>query len=152
MSDHTEALQVDFDRDIIRYEDLLERIWKAHDPTRRHFSRQYMAAIWTHDDDQLAVARETGDRAAAGELVTRIDPIERFYRAEDYHQKYRLRKERDLTAALIARYGSDRAMVDSTEAARLNGHLRGYPLAEQDRELLRGTLGADEGRVAVVSR
>ena len=49
-----------------------------------------------------------------------------FWRAEGYHQKYRLRHQRELQSALLAHFGSDRALVDSTEAARINGLLGGY--------------------------
>ena len=129
MGDHTESLQVDFDPRALSYEALLERVWSSHDPTRKSYSRQYMAAVFCHDDAQLEMARRTGERAArarGGELRTRVDPLGTFTRAEDYHQKYRLRREHRVTDELVERFGSDRAMVDSTAAARLNGLLRGF--------------------------
>ena len=129
MGDHTEALQIDYDPSVLDYDTLLDMVWSAHDPTRAGFSIQYRAAIWCTSDEQLALARQSGERAArarGGSLATAVEPFERFYRAEDYHQKYRLRRERALLAELIERYGSDRAMVDSTAAARLNGLLSGY--------------------------
>ena len=129
LADHTEALQVDFDPDVLSFADVMALVFKGHDPTRGHFSRQYMAGVWCADDTQLEIALRAGNdaaREAGGKLVTVVEPLDRFYRAEDYHQKHRLRRERDLTAELVARYGSDRAMVDSTAAARINGWLRGY--------------------------
>ena len=48
----------------------------------------------------------------------------RFYRAEDYHQKYYLRHDRTLMAEL-ASY-SPQAFVDSTVAARLNAYCAGH--------------------------
>ncbi len=129
MGNHTEALQIDYDPAVLDYSQILDMVWSAHAPTQAAFSTQYRAAIWCHDKEQLALARASGERAAAakrGSLTTAIEPFERFYRAEDYHQKYRLRRERALVAELMARYGSDRAMVDSTAAARLNGLLSGY--------------------------
>jgi len=129
MGDHTEALQIDFDPRALSYEALLARIWAGHDPTRSRGSVQYRAAIWTHDERQAEIARRTGEAAAAaagGVLCTAIEPLTRFYRAEDYHQKYSLRRVRALEEELLARLGSDRAMVDSTVAARINALLRGY--------------------------
>lgn len=52
--------------------------------------------------------------------------MRRFYRAEAYHQKYRLRSRRDLMDEFRARFGTDQALVDSTAAARVNGWLDGY--------------------------
>ena len=129
LADHTEALQIDFDPDRISYPDLIERFWRAHDPTRRAWSRQYMAAVWCHDDTQRAAATELGERAAherEAPLQTLIADAGPFHRAEDYHQKYRLRREVALVAELVDRYGSDRAMVDSTAAARINGYIGGH--------------------------
>lgn len=129
MGDHTEALQIDFDPEVLSYDDLLAIIWSAHDPTKPSYSTQYRAAIWADGDGQMAAARHSGERAAAarrGALATAIEPLGPFHRAEDYHQKYRLRRQQTIVAELVARYGSDRAMVDSTAAARLNGMLSGH--------------------------
>jgi methionine-S-sulfoxide reductase len=129
IGDHTEALQVDFDPQVITYEELLDHVWSAHDPTRARASTQYRAAVWCHDENQLAIARRAGARAAAGrsgELATPVLMAGPFYRAEDYHQKYRLRHDRLLLDELRQRYGSDRAMVDATAAARVNGLLSGW--------------------------
>ena len=126
---------MDFDPQLIDYATLLEMVWDSHDPTRPQRRSQYMAAIWCEGERQLELARASGERAAhqhGGALSTRIEPLERFHRAEDYHQKYRLRRDPELLGELVERYGTDRAMVDSTAAARINGLLRGYG----DRELV----------------
>ena len=143
MGDHTEALQVDFDPRVLSYEALLDRLWRSHDPTRSRGSVQYRAAIWVHDETQRAIATATGEaaaRARSGSLMTAIEPLGVFTRAEDYHQKWSLRKAKTVTLELVERFGSDRAMVDSTEAARANGLLRGYGELER---LVR-TLGLSE--------
>ncbi len=128
IGDHAEALQIDFDPSVISYAKLLELFWASHDPTRGHFSTQYLSAVYCADDDQRVLAESTGEAAAAreGELKTLVVPLERFYRAEDYHQKYRLRRHPDLVAELIGRFKTDQGMVDSTVAARLNGFLGGH--------------------------
>lgn len=54
-------------------------------------------------------------------VVTRIVPLDRFYLAEDYHQKYRLKSDRLLSAEISAHYPREADITDSTVAARLNG-------------------------------
>jgi peptide-methionine (S)-S-oxide reductase len=128
LGDHTEALQIDFDPEVIAVEDLLDRFWQAHDATRPPWNTQYRAAFWYADERQRELALEQGARAAhgrGGSLSTAIEPLAAFYRAEDYHQKYRLRRSQAIACELLARYGSDRAMVDATASARLNGWLGG---------------------------
>jgi len=59
-------------------------------------------------------------------LATRIEPLKRFWNAEDYHQKYYLRNERALAADFRAMFGADEAAFqESTAAARVNGYVAG---------------------------
>lgn len=150
LGDHTEALQVDFDPQRLSYEALLEHVWSGHDPTRARASTQYRSAVWCHSERQLDIARRTGLEAARrrdGSLATPVLPAGPFYRAEDYHQKYRLRHERVLLDELRARYGSDRAMVDATASARINGLLSGWSRRQRLDELL-PLLGLSEAGAA----
>lgn len=93
MGDHTETVQIDFDPETISYEELLEVFWASHRPTVPPASRQYASIIFTHGEEQrrLAEASKARLEAAVGRLYTDIVPLERFYLAEDYHQKYYLR-------------------------------------------------------------
>ena len=104
LGDHSEAIQIDFDPEKIGYADLLEIFWKAHKPSSRSWSRQYRNALFLHNDLQRAAAEESRDTIAQkqGKRVrTALEPLGTFYRAEGYHQKYRLRSRpdflRDLT-------------------------------------------------------
>ena len=114
---------------MIDYETLLEVFWQEHDPTRQPWSRQYAALVFTHDEEQAETARASRDARAVHigkPIKTEIKPLAKFWRAEDYHQKYRLRHAGKLYTDLAAHFGTDRAFVDSTAAARLNGLLSGY--------------------------
>lgn len=90
LGDHTESIQIDFDPAVISYEDLLAEFWTSHMPTRPTRSRQYASIIFFADDAQRSAA-EASKRAfenAVGTAYTEIRPLDRFYLAEDYHQKY----------------------------------------------------------------
>jgi len=88
---HAEAVQIVFDPRRISYRELLERFWENHDATRGRAKPQYRSAIFTHSPEQAAIAqavKEEVERAEGRPLVTEITPLRRFYRAEDYHQRY----------------------------------------------------------------
>lgn len=53
-------------------------------------------------------------------------PFTGFTRAEDYHQKYRLRRDPVLMKAFRELFPEERSFVDSTAAARVNGFLAGF--------------------------
>jgi methionine-S-sulfoxide reductase len=128
LGDHTETLQLDFDPQQISYADLLEVFWKSHNPCDRPGSRQYMSAIFYHDEAQKKAALATRDREAAkrrSPITTAILPAKEFYLAEDYHQKYQLRQRSDLMREFRAMFPEEKDFVASTAAARVNGYLGG---------------------------
>jgi peptide-methionine (S)-S-oxide reductase len=75
-----------------------------------------MEAVFCADATQERIARDRGIRAP---IITGAT----FYLAEDYHQKYYLRRDALLMSEL-AGYTSQQ-LVDSTVAARLNGYVAG---------------------------
>jgi peptide-methionine (S)-S-oxide reductase len=139
LGDHTEAFEVDFDPTILSYADLLAAFWGDRDHTRPGFSRQYRAAVFAHDPVQQELANATAEaqaRTGGSPITTCVEPLTRFYLAEDYHQKYRLRRETTICDELVQRYGSDAAMVNATASARINGLLGGYAAAGEVEALL----------------
>ncbi len=138
LGDQTETLQVHYDPAKVSYEQLLEVYWAGFRPKHASWGTQYRAAIFVHDEEQRRLAElfkngledETGDT-----LYVSIEPAGRFWSAEDYHQKYYLRGDRELTAEFRAMYPDDDDFVDSTAAARVNGYLGGYgdPRADLDK-------------------
>jgi peptide-methionine (S)-S-oxide reductase len=95
---HAEAVEIEFDPEQVRYEDLLEVFWATHDPTTPNrqgpdVGSQYRSAIFYHDAQQEAAARAAKERLEkSGRLrrpiVTEIVAAGPFYRAEEYHQRY----------------------------------------------------------------
>ena len=133
IGDHTETLQLDYDPSQTSYERLLEVFWQAHDPTQRVWSRQYMAAVFPHNDAQERLAVETRDRLPAarqGRISTQVAPASRFYLAEAYHQKYYLRQAPELMRVFQDIYPRTEDFIASTAAARVNGYFAGAGTAE----------------------
>jgi len=128
-------VEVDYDPTMISYAELLDVFWQSHDPRHPSGSVQYRSAILYRTDHERLEAEASVERIrrAAGTVVTSIEPYVAFHRAEDYHQKYRLRASRHLMAEFKAMYPADRAFVDSTAAARVNGWLDGYGTSEEIR-------------------
>jgi peptide-methionine (S)-S-oxide reductase len=147
LGDHTESLQIDYDPQQISYEHLLDIFWKTHNPCASSYSRQYMSAVFYHNEQQREIAERTRDREAAAHskrIATQLLPLTAFYRAEDYHQKYTLRRKADLLREFEAMYPDPQAFTDSTAAARVNGALGGNArLAELEKEIDRYGLSSE---------
>ncbi len=154
LGDHTESVQVDFDPEQISYEELLQVFWEAHNPLSRPYSRQYMAAVFYEDAEQQRLAEASLRRAAAelGEDVfTQVLPAGTFYLAEDYHQKYNLRRHSSIFSEMAAVYPQTEALIASTAAARLNGYLGGYGDRDQLKDELAG-LGLSQASADLLLR
>jgi peptide-methionine (S)-S-oxide reductase len=153
LGDHSETIEIDYDPTQITYEELLEIFWSNHSPTSRSFSRQYASIIFTHDEEQQRLAEEAKAREEAerGQTIyTEILPYTEFWLAEDYHQKYRLRGNRDLVGEYTALYPELEDFVNSTATARVNGYLGGNgTLAQFEAEIDELGLSA-EGREVLV--
>jgi peptide-methionine (S)-S-oxide reductase len=129
LGDQSECVQVDFDPTVISYAQLVDLMLASHDPAGNPGYAQYASLVLTRGDEQLQLARERARLYSARlgkPLTTRIEPLKRFWPAEDYHQKYYLRADAALMEAIRGVYGTDEAAVrDSTLAMRLNGYASG---------------------------
>ena len=95
---HAEAVEVEYDRAKVSYEQLLNVFWENHDPTQLNrqgpdWGTQYRSAIFFHTPEQESAAKASKEvLGKSGRLskpiVTRIVPATTFYEAEDYHQQY----------------------------------------------------------------
>jgi len=95
---HAEVAQVTFDPEVISYKEILEIFFTVHDPTTLNrqgadVGTQYRSVIFYHNNEQRAVAEQViKEITAAGILdapvVTQVEPLKAFYKAEDYHQQY----------------------------------------------------------------
>jgi peptide-methionine (S)-S-oxide reductase len=95
---HAEAVQVEYDPDVVGYEELLAVFFTVHDPTTLNrqgpdVGSQYRSAIFTHDEAQRDLAESFVEELEAegaydDPIVTEIDDLETFHVAEEYHQNY----------------------------------------------------------------
>lgn len=149
LGDHAETVRIAYDPEHIGYRELLRLFWASHDPTRRAPKRQYRSAIFVAGPEQRRAAEASRSRwesRSGEEATTELIELDRFWTAEAYHQKYRLRQHPPLLRAVRRRRPTGRALVDSTVAARLNGLVAGHGSGRLDREIALYGLGEDEER------
>ena len=100
---HAEVVQVTYDPDVVGYDDLLEVFFATHDPTQLNrqgpdVGSQYRSIVLYHDERQREQAEAYVEALAPeydDDVVTRIEPLDRFWRAEEKHQNYFEKNPRD---------------------------------------------------------
>lgn len=138
LADHTETVQIDYDPNVIEYDELLSYFFAAHNPFGTALSTQYKSIIFVHDAEQerAAYAAKAALEAGTGRAVqTEIVAAWQFYRAEDYHQKYALQGRESILKEFRHMYPDFAGVVDSTAAARVNGFLYGCGSPDEVRRL-----------------
>ena len=95
---HAECLNIAYDPEKISFDELLEVFWQTHDPTTLNrqgndIGTQYRSVIFYHNEAQKEKAEKY--KAALNEsgawdnpVVTTLEPMAKFYPAENYHQNY----------------------------------------------------------------
>jgi len=96
---HAESVQVTFDPSQISFGQILKVYFSvAHDPTELNRQgpdqgTQYRSEIFFSSDEQKHIAEAYIQQLDAAKvfkhpIVTKVAPLQAFYRAEDYHQDY----------------------------------------------------------------
>ncbi len=101
---------IEFDPDVISYEEILEHMMAQHSPTQPPYSRQYRSAILVYTQEQLRIANETVKlmtSARKQRIYTDIEDANTtiFYKAEEYHQKYIEKEQMSRIANGLQGYG-----------------------------------------------
>jgi peptide-methionine (S)-S-oxide reductase len=110
---HAEVVQITFDPSVISYRDLLGVLFTIHDPTQLNrqgndIGEQYRSVIFHHSPEQERVAREViaeleREKVWPDPIVTKVQPLEKFYPAEQYHiDYYRRNPNQPYCAAVVA--------------------------------------------------
>ena len=93
IQDHTEAVRVEYDPQIMSYQDVLVEFFSQGGiPTQPCYSRQYRNAILAHTPEQKKIANailgQLAKQRGLKKIYTDVEDATPFYRAEEYHQKY----------------------------------------------------------------
>jgi peptide-methionine (S)-S-oxide reductase len=95
---HAEVVDIDFDPKLVSYQDLLKIFFENHNPTTLNrqgpdIGTQYRSAVFYHDVEQKSQAEQMiKELDQSGKfskpIVTEVTPAQKYYPAEEYHQKY----------------------------------------------------------------
>ena len=100
LTGHTEVVNIVYDPTIISLKKIMIYFWEGHNPTQgmrqgNDFGTQYRSAIFTNDNKDINVVKETmrifQDRLnenQLGKITTEIKNKITYYFAESYHQQY----------------------------------------------------------------
>lgn len=93
---HAEAVRVDFDETVVPSDVILDMFFTMHDPRQLNrqgndVGTQYRSTMFPADDEQRELyktALERANEAWGGGIVTTMQPLEKFWVAEDTHQDF----------------------------------------------------------------
>ena len=102
-TNHAEAIEIEYDETIIKFEILLNTFWEIHDPTTLNrqgpdVGTQYRSAIFYTNEEQRIKSEESKKNLNINKfnekIVTEITKATTFYPAEEYHQHYNLKMKK----------------------------------------------------------
>lgn len=93
---HAEVVKIEYNEEKLGLEDILELFFRIHDPTTEDregpdIGSQYRSIILYQDENQKDIVEafiEDVQDDYEDEIVTDVEELEEFYRAEDKHQDY----------------------------------------------------------------
>ena len=104
-SGHAEAIEISYDPEVVSYEQLLDNLWKIHNPTTLNqqgpdVGTQYRSAIFYLNEEQKLAAEKSkaeinNSKKFNKPVVTEVCLASEFWPAEEYHQQYL--KKRNIT-------------------------------------------------------
>jgi len=100
---HAEVVKVFYDPEVISYRELIDFFWTTHDATRGDgvwpdFGPQYRSILLYENEAHESAIRaslEAYENASKKKVATEIKALDRFYRAETYHQDYARKNPND---------------------------------------------------------
>ena len=95
---HAEAVEITYDETKTNYRNLLDFFFRIHDPTTLNqqgndIGSSYRSAIFYNNEQEKQVAIDlikqvNNSKKWKNPVVTTLEPLEKFYVAEEYHQDY----------------------------------------------------------------
>ena len=96
---HLEAVEITYDPGLISYEELTKFFFEIHDPTQANgqgpdIGPQYLSAVFFSSEDEKGTAEKLIQilKDKGYDVVTEVIPGETFWKAEEYHQDYYVKK------------------------------------------------------------
>lgn len=95
---HAEVVQIIYDNKKTNLDEILKVFFTVHDPTTLNrqgedIGTQYRSSIFYNNEKQKQTASEiikklNAEKVYPNPIVTKLEKLEKFYKAEDYHQNY----------------------------------------------------------------
>ena len=93
---HAEVVQITFDPRVVTRDTILNVYFTIHDPTTPNrqgndVGEQYRSvAFYRNPEQKAAIEKAIADASSEwhGKIVTQVEPLTQFYKAENYHQEY----------------------------------------------------------------
>ena len=96
---HLEAVEITYDPDVVTFEELTKFFFEIHDPTQVNgqgpdLGAQYLSAVFYNTDEEKMITQKLIDllNDKGYDVVTKLIAAEVFWKAEDYHQDYYVKK------------------------------------------------------------
>ena len=95
-TNHAEVVKLDFDPNVISYEEIVNYFFDFHDPTTLNsqgpdFGTQYRSEIFYLNNSQKEIAEKLikkNNEQMNGRVVTKLSLAKNYCIAEEYHQKF----------------------------------------------------------------
>lgn len=95
---HAEVVQITFDKNVTNLNEIFKVFFTVHDPTTLNrqghdIGTQYRSVIFYKNDEQKKAAQKIITELNKAKvydmpIVTKVEPLTKFYKAEAYHQNY----------------------------------------------------------------
>ena len=92
-----EVIEITYDKTKTNLDEIFQVFFTVHDPTTLNrqgadVGTQYRSAIFYKNENEKKAAesliKELNEKVFSGKIVTTLEPLEKFYKAESYHQGY----------------------------------------------------------------
>jgi len=99
MTGHLEVVEITYDPEQASFEELTKFFFEIHDPTQANgqgpdIGPQYLSAVFFNSEEEKDTITALVDQLKENgyDVVTKLLPVETFWKAEDYHQDYYVKK------------------------------------------------------------
>lgn len=138
-NNHAEVVKVIYNNSMVNLETILQNYFEGHDPTQinrqgNDVGTQYRSTILTENQHQLQTAKQVSEQyqtllasAGFGIIATKIESLNQFFPAEEYHQDYLAKNPNgycpDHSTGVKFEIGSNTTKIVSNDALLKGKHI-----------------------------